>query len=109
VVRHLRTKREPFTDGVRRRCLRLLSGLVVVAQWRMAFFGNTSIWQMGFNGTLGLSNANRCCDVNGNTLVVREYEEGTDYCEAESHKSIFCHKRSASGVYSQRAILRRTF
>ena len=45
---------------------------------------NISKLANGFSGTLVLSITNRWCDVNEDTLIVRDYEEGTDYCEAGS-------------------------
>ena len=53
----------------------------IAAQSKVMFFGNISTWQT--SGTLVLSIANRWCDVNEDTLIVRDYEEGTDYCEPD--------------------------
>ena len=53
----------------------------IAAQSKVMFYGNISTWQT--SGTLVLSIANRWCDVNEDTLIVRDYEEGTDYCEPD--------------------------
>lgn len=63
---------------------------------------DTSRALTSFNGTKGTSTVNQYCDANAGSMI-REYEVCTDFCEGRSITLIFCHKKSASGVYSQRA------
>jgi len=57
-------------------------------------------------GTKGLLHVNTCSERMETAPSVREYVVATEYCEQRSLILILCHKKTASGVYSQGTQLR---
>ena len=66
------------------------------------------IRRTGF-GTSQLIDVNQKCEWTAGTMIVRESELTTDYCECPSFTLILCHNKSAGGVYLQRATLVANF